>query len=39
MDVRHQGARIGLEFPHADHWYWSLDAMDVLLSSNYKRVA
>ncbi|KAJ6553325.1 hypothetical protein B0H19DRAFT_1263719 [Mycena capillaripes] len=27
--VRHHGRRIGLEFPHADHWYWSLDPSGV----------
>ncbi|KAJ7214990.1 hypothetical protein GGX14DRAFT_443557 [Mycena pura] len=27
--VRHHGRRIGLEFPHADQWYWSLDPSGV----------
>ncbi|KAJ7841254.1 hypothetical protein B0H13DRAFT_2365813 [Mycena leptocephala] len=29
IDIRHRGARIGLEFPHADHWYWSLDPSGI----------
>ncbi|KAJ7359593.1 hypothetical protein DFH08DRAFT_932046 [Mycena albidolilacea] len=27
--VRHHGRRIGLEFPHADHWHWSFDPSGV----------
>ncbi|KAJ6595025.1 hypothetical protein DFH09DRAFT_1357794 [Mycena vulgaris] len=29
ISVRHQGPRIGLDFPDADHWYWSLDPTGI----------
>jgi len=29
VGVRHQGARIGLEFPDANNWYWSLDPSGI----------
>jgi hypothetical protein len=29
IDVRHRGVRTGLEFPHTDHWYWSLEPSGI----------